>query len=513
MKISLKGLSAKERAISGANYLADCVKSSLGPFGKVALLEKGNKFTNDGKTISAAVAESGGPLDEFQRRGAIKFHEACDKANNEVEDGSTTTTTLAQAVMNEVDKITGSSKTVSAIKTPTDIRVQLEKESQEIIEKLKETSVQIETEDQLINSAIVSTGDKMLGELIGKAQWKLGKDGVLIAEDTIERFCSVEFVDGVRIDNGFGTSIAINNAAKQALDINDIPVIITNHTFSEGEGLDRLNAILKQLYGSGTRDLIIIGRAFSNGAILRAQAEAKGGFHIYPVNAPYTDQNEVMKDMEAVLGGRYINTEESNIEDIQMSDVGFAKKVLAKRFTAIFTGVSDERAKERIEKRVEVLKEKLTGEISDFERRNLNSRVSQLTVGYGIIKVGAVSETEKMRLLDKAEDAVGAVRAAYQEGTVKGGGLAFKEIADQLPDTYLLKKPIKSIYEEIMSNAPAGFVIEEWVRDPLKVLRVALTVACSVAYQFANIGVMVVEKKKPEIDLSKLNNLQNDNEE
>jgi chaperonin GroEL len=509
MKISIKGIEAKKKAINGANYLADCVKSSLGPFGKVALLEKGNKFTNDGKTISSAVAPT--LVDEYERRGALKFHEACDKANNEVEDGSTTTTTLAQSIMNEVDKLVGQSeRLIVGNKTPADIKIQLEKESAEVIERLKEDIKQIESEEELINSAIVSTGDKMLGELIGKAQWKLGKDGVLIAEASLDKKCSVEFVDGIRIDNGYGTSIAINNDVKQALEVKDVPVIMTNYVFTEKEGIAPIKQILDGLGRNGTRDVIIIARAFSSNAILDCQTNSRNGFRMYPINAPYTDQNEIMKDMAAVLGGRYINSEDTAITDMQLSDVGFAKRVIAKRFNAVFTGMSDNLAKERIEKRLKELKDKLSGEISDFERKNLNARISQLSVGYGIIKVGDVSETEAKRLLDKAEDAVGAVRAAFQEGTVKGGGLAFKEISDKLPDSYLLKKPIKSIYEEIMATAPNGFVIEDWVRDPFKILRVALTVACSVAYQFANVGVMVVEENKPKIDLSKLNNIQED---
>ena len=128
------------------------------------------------------------------------------------------------------------------------------------------------------------------------------------------------------------------------------------------------------------------------------------------------------------------------------------------------------------------------------------ARISQLKNGFGIVRVGSPSDIERQRLLDKAEDAVHGVRAAFQEGTVKGGGLAFKEIADALPDAYLLKRPLCSLYEQIMSTAPEGFVIEDWVRDPVKVLRIALENACVVASAFARAGGVITEEFPKPLD-------------
>ncbi len=484
----LIGTEARDKVIKGANFLADAVRSTLGPYGLNALIEKGNKITNDGVTISGEFAS--GIKDELERRGAIILHEAATKTNSIAGDGTTTAIILAQEILKETLKFLGNVRTIAGKKPVIDIIKTIEKEKDEIIKKLGEMAKPIETEQDLVNSAIVSVEDKDLGEIIGKAKWKLGRDGVLLSEETAERTSSVEFVNGIRIDNGFGTSYVINNQEKQSLEIKNVAVIMTNFTFiehsvnSKGEsqgGILPLKPILDQLLKVGKKDVVIIGRGFSSDAILDCQENFKNGFRLYPINAPYIDQNEVMKDMVAILGGNYANVENCVLESMQLSDVGYAEKVVAKRWNAIFTGHKDEEAKRRITKRVEELKEQLSGSLSDFEKKNLKVRIAQLTSGFGIVKVGSVSDTDRKYKADKAEDAVNAVRAAYQEGVVSGAGLAFNEIAETLPDSYILKQPIKAIYNQIKFTAPEDFIIEDWVKDPLIVLKTALEQACYVA--------------------------------
>jgi chaperonin GroEL len=238
---------------------------------------------------------------------------------------------------------------------------------------------------------------------------------------------------------------------------------------------------------------------------------AKNGFSIFPINAPYEDQNEIMKDMEAVLGGRYINCEDGDLDSLQLCDVGLAERIVAKRYTAIFTGKSDEDSKGRVKDRISDLNKMYKTESSDFIKRNLRRRIAQLESGFGIIKVGATSEVERSYKLDKAEDAVNAVRVALQEGTVKGAGLAFKEIGETLDDTDILKRPLLSIYEQIMSKAPEGFVVADNVRDPVKVLRVALSNACSVAGTFATAEIAIAsERPKPKY-MQEVNQEENEN--
>lgn len=486
-KVIKTGVKGRDQLIAGANFVADAVKATLGPFGISYAMEKGNKITRDGVTVSKDI--SGGIKDEMQRRGAIIFHEAASKTNDEAGDGTTTAETLAQAILKEALRYLPTDKALTAKKTPADIISILDRECKEVTEKLKAMAVPVNTEEELIASALVSVKDPDLAKLIGSAQWQLGKAGILIAEETAERLSSFEPVKGVRIDNGFGTSIAINNQEKQSLEVNDCQVILTNHTLQH---LGPLQDVLNQILRSGKKNVIIVARAFADGAIKDCQENVKQGFNVFPINAPYTNQTEVMKDLEAVLGGKFINSEDTSLEDVQLSDVGYAERIVAKRYTAIITGKNDDKAQVRVEKRIEELKAEQKGALSDFLKRGLEERISQLTTGFGIIKIGDVSETARKAKKDNVDDAVNAVRAAFQEGVVPGAGQAFKTISEGLSSDYILKKPLLSIYEQIMSTAPTDFVIEQWVRDPLKVLRIALEKACSVAGTFASIGGGVV---------------------
>ncbi len=152
-------------------------------------------------------------------------------------------------------------------------------------------------------------------------------------------------------------------------------------------------------------------------------------------------------------------------------------------------------------KRVEQLQDTLKGSESPFEKGLLKGRISQMTNGFAILEVGAVSGLERGRVFDKCEDAVNAVRHALQEGVVEGAGLAFKNISEELPETYLLKLPLMSLYQQIMATAPKGFAIEKWVKDPVKVLRTALEISCEVAGTLATAGGAVATERDKPLDL------------
>lgn len=491
-RIILTGSKAREELAKGADFLANGVKDTLGPFGQNWFLEKGNRITNDGVSVAREIQLS----DEAQDRGATALREAAIKTNDEVGDGTTTAIVLAQAIYHAVSRFL-TKDGIRGKRSPHDLIAQVEKERQEITEKLIASATPITTKEELINSAIVSVEDNDLGQLIGDAQWQLGKDGVLLAEESGDKTSSVEFVHGITIDNGFGASQIINNLEKQTLEVEDTRVILTSHTIRDFEGL---NKIIEQLARMNAAPITIIARAWTDEAIkmcLSTNNHPNNRVKIYPLNAPYTDMNERMKDAQAVFGGTYFDSETFDIENMQLSDVGFAHKIVARRFSAILTGKEDEKTKERVAKRIEEIQNALIGSTSDFEKKNMNTRIAQLSNGFAVVKVGSASELERKRIFDKVEDAVNAVRAAYQEGTVKGAGLAFKDIAETLPDTYLLKRPICVLNEQIMSSAPDGFVVEDWVRDPVKVLRVALEKACLAASSFATAtGVIATERPK-----------------
>lgn len=490
-KVIKTGTEARDALVRGADFLANAVKRTLGPFGENFLLEKGNKITNDGDTVARELELK----DEIEQRGLAHLRSATIEANQQLGDGSTTTTIFAQAILKEAVKLLGSSRTVMGKKKPAEVLAQIEKERKEVTDKLMAMAKPITTEQELIESARVSVGDEELAKLIGSAQFKLGPEGVLISEESNDLVSSVEFVSGLYLDNGFSSSLAINDLENDALVLKDTHVLLTNYTF---QSLAPILPIMEQLAKAGVRQFIIIARAFSEEAIRHCLENGKKGFGVFPVNAPYTNQNEILKDLVAVVGGRYISTEESELDAIQLSDIGFTTNFIAKRFTASIAGTADEKSKQRIAKRIDELKKMQKASSSDFEKKNLAIRIAQLGAGFGIVKVGAPSQSEMKYKKDKVEDAVNAVRLSYQEGVVPGAGLAPKQIAEGMDDSAILKRPLLAIYEQIMFSAPEGFVIEEWVKDPVKVLRVALEKACSVAGRLATAGgATATERAKP----------------
>jgi len=510
-RVSKIGIEARDALVKGADYMADAVKLTLGPYGLNFALDKNGEITNDGVTIARELA-SGSIHDEIEARGARMLLEAATKTEERGYDGTTTATILAQAITKEAMTYLPQQGTINAKgankRKPSEIKLQLQKEVKEVLEKLDAMAEKVKDEKSLIKSALVSTGNQELAELIGKTQWELGKNGHILAEETANKFCSVEKINGIIIDNGIVSSLAINNVEKQTLEIKDIPILLTNYVIkdlrpyianfnpqtSQGTGL------INQMADTGKDSLIIIGRHFEELAIKQCMDNHKSGFKIYPVNAPYVDQVEVMKDLIAVLGGRLIATDTASMESITMNDLGFVAKLEANRSSAIFCGKKDDIAKERIAVRVKELQAQYKGSMSDFEKKLLEQRIAQLEHGFAILKVGSITELDRKYLKKKADDAVGAIRLALQEGVVPGAGIAFKEISESLPETYILKKPLMSVYNQIMSSAPTGFKIEKWVKDPVKVLRVALEHACSVASIFCTVGGAICEQQPKPID-------------
>jgi chaperonin GroEL len=492
----LVGAKARSELLKGATFLADAVAMTIGPYGKNAALQKGEEITNDGVTIAREIVD-GGISDEHQTRGARMLLEAATHTEEINGDGTTTALVLAAAIAKSASKYLSSEDTIGFQKTPSEVVAQIDRECKEVIAKLLDMATPIKSKADLVKSALVSVENDELAKMIGETQFDLGKEGIVMAEDTAEKTCSVKVIPGVRTDNGFATSGSITDMAAQAYIVENTKVVLTNYVLQD---INALIPISEQLVKQGIRTLVIVARAYGETAIRQCIESSKKGFAVVPLNAPYIDQAEIMKDLVAVLGGRFINVEASKLDDIQLSDLGFAKKITARRWDTIFVGMDDVTAEARIKGRITELKNKRSKEVSEFEKKNLDRRLAQLQKGFGIVQIGAETVLKCKYLKRKADDAVGAVKAAFSEGTVKGAGLAFKEIADTMPEDSILKRPLELIHENIMASAPKDFVIAEWVRDPVSILRVALEQACSIAATLSTAEISVVDETKPPFD-------------
>lgn len=486
-KVIIKiGVSARDCLIQGANFLADAIRSTLGPYGANAYLEKGDKVTNDGRTI----AQEFWHKDEIVNRGINLLRQAGVRTDEQVHDFTTTAITLGQAILKSAVKKLPTDSIVLGKMTGIEVINKIDAECLEITDRLSKMKSDITTKEQLVDAATVSVEDKELGKLIGETQFELGKDAVLLAEESNEKTSSIKLVKGIRIDNGFSSNLIAFDVETQSLITPKCKTLLTNHVIVS---LKPITHVIKSLSDNKVYNLCIFARGFSAEAIKEAVKYSEAGFQIYPINAAYTDQSEVMKDLSAVLGGRYIHMEAAGLDDIQLSDLGYAEKIVARRWDTIITGIDDNNSQARTKGRVTELKKQFAVSESDFEKTQLTVRMAQLERGFGIVKIGG-SPTRRKYLLDKAVDAVNTVRMAYRYGVVPGAGQALKTISDDLPESYILKAPIRAIYEQITSTAPKEFVIPEWVKDSVKGLQVALREACETASTFATVLIAIAQE-------------------
>lgn len=482
---------AIDRVMRGVETVAS-VKATLGPYGRNFLIEKsGSRITNDGVTIAQQMQSK----DEIEELAIRTVREAASKTNEEAGDGTTTCLTLAESIFKAAYEYLPREGVIGR-KSVMSLRKSILDEAKYVVDELAKMAKPVETLEELIDVARVSVEDDELAKMVAEIQWEIGKDGVVLAEETAEPMCSVEKVEGIRIDNGLGATNVMNDTERQRLIVRNVPVLLTTY---EINNFNELMGPINQMVQGGITEMVIMARAFSNDAIRVLMENYNKGIRVYPMNAPYINQREIMKDLEAVLGGRYINHEETTLDSVTASDFGLASQVVGYRYNATFAGdPKDENAKNRVKARIEKLEEEHKGEPSKFNKRAIEDRIAQLKTGFAIMKIGSISDADRKYKFDKVEDAVNAVRSALQSGTVKGGGLAMKEIAEGMPEDFILKEAFKAPYNQIMANAGETFKIEDWVRNSFKVERVATENAARIASTLITIGgAVATERIKP----------------
>lgn len=485
MNIQLLGIKAREKAFEGADRVATIVESSMGPAGQNLLLEKGNTTTNDGMKISQHLSAS--VEDEFERRGALYQHAGSVKVEQLVKDSTSTYFSLSKGIRKALLPYLPSSSVPIALKPVSELRKQLKDEMKDVLTKLKDGAEKVKSREELIASALVSVEDDELSEMIGGMQWDLVQatgDGIIKSQETAEYQSSIERASGIHMDNGFATALLINNPEKESLEVDDCHILITNYTV---ESLQPIAGLLMDLKRQNKNVLALFARAFTQGAMKEISEWGMKGMFIAPINAPYTNQSQVFLDLAAVTGAIYVTDETKGLELINTKDIGFSKRVSCGRNESFILGAGDEGEKERVRVRVETIEKDLKASNSEFYKDTLKERIAGLKGAYAILKVGSLTETDRKRKADKCDDAVGAVRNALKEGTVKGAGIAFKEVADTLPDTYILKEPLYSVCRQIANSLPSGTEIPEWVRDPYISLATALEIAIENTLNLANI--------------------------
>jgi len=524
----------------GIDKLAEAVKMTLGPKGRAAVIERGYgapQISFDGVTVAKEIELK----DKYENLGAEFIKQAADKTDNNVGDGTTTSVVLAHSMIEEGEKVI-KEKGFNVIL----LSDYLKKFSSEIIKRLEKQRELINDRKKIEEVATLSAKDQEIGKLIAEVMEKIGKEGVVTVEDSNTIGNSYEIVEGMQFDRGYISPYMITNQERMEAVLEEPYVLVTDKKIS---AVSELLPILEKVVQSGKKELLIIADDVEGEALATIILnKLRGIFNVLAVKAPgFGDRKkEMLQDISIVTGATFISEDlGKKLENVELNELGQAHRAIAdKDNTTIVGGAGD---KEAIDARIKQIKAQIKITESEFDKEKLEERLGKLSGGVALIKVGAPTESAQKELKQRVEDAVGATRAAIEEGIIPGGGMALfnvyledfeikgenKVIAEAAIS--ILKKAILAPITAIIQNSgeSADKIIEKlkehktseknleknlWfgfnaisnkledlkeagVIDPLKVTKVAFTNAVSVASNYLVIGAAIVdlpEKKEKE---------------
>ena len=522
IKFSDEGRNGLQR---GVNKLADTVKVTLGPKGRNVVLDKGfgaPTITNDGVTIAKEIELE----DKFEDMGAQLIKEVASKTNDVAGDGTTTATILAQAMINE------GLRNVAAGANPMELRHGIEKATKIVVENIKKNAKEISGKEEIAQVATVSAGSVEVGKLISEVMDLIGKDGVITVEEANTIGLDKEVVEGMQFDNGFISQYMITDTASMKAVLDNPYILLTDKKISS---ISEILPILEAIAQGGKKEIVIIAEDIDGEALTTLVLnKLRGTINVLAIKAPgYGDRRkEMLADIAALTGGQVISSDLGHrLEETKLEMLGNARKVESDKENTVI--VEGKGSKEEIKKRIDQIKKQIEKTASDFDREKLNERLAKLSGGVGVIKVGAVTETELKELKYKVEDAVEATKAAIEEGIVSGGGVALVDTISELTDVKasgdevigieIVKKALEAPMRQIAQNAGVegsvvienvkklnpgegynaltgeyGNMIEFGIIDPAKVTRSAIQNAASISALILTTEAVVAEKPKEE---------------
>jgi chaperonin GroEL len=412
----------------GVNILADAVKVTLGPKGRYVVLDK--KFgaptiTNDGVTIAREIEVE----DVFENQGAQLVREVATATNDVAGDGTTTATVLAQAIVRE------GLKNVAAGANPMGLKRGIETAVEKIVENLKTQSKDVSGKEDIARVATVSSREREIGDVIGDAIEKVGKDGVVNVEEGQTLGLELEFTEGMQFDKGYLSPYMVTDPERMEAVLEDPYVLIANQKIG---AVKDILPVLEQVIQAG-RPLLIVAEDVEGESLATIVVnKLRGTFTAVAVKAPgFGDRRKRMLEDIAILSGGEVITEEMGLklENTKLSQLGHARRIVVdKDSTTIIDGAGETDA---IKARIKQIKSEIENTDSDFDREKLQERLAKLSGGVAVIKVGAATETEMKEKKHRVEDALQAARAALEEGQVPGGGVALLNAADVVRDDVL----------------------------------------------------------------------------
>ena len=510
----------------GVDTLADAVKVTLGPKGRNVVIDKkfgAPQVTKDGVTVAKEIELE----NKVANMGAQMVKSVATRTNEQAGDGTTTATLLAQAIINV------GLKNVTAGANPMDLKRGIDKAVEAVVANLGKQSREVGTDYSKVEQVgtISANNDAFIGKLIADAMSKVGKDGVITVEEAKGTETSVKVVEGMQFDRGYISPYFMTNSDKMEADLDDALILLTDKKISN---MKDLLPILEHTAREGKSLLIIAEDVDGEALTTLVLNRLRGALKVAAVKAPgFGDRRkEMLQDIATLTGASVISEDRGfTLENTTPEMLGKAEKVtITKDNTTIVGGAG---RKEDIEERVALIRKQIETTSSDYDKEKLKERLGKLSGGVAVLYVGAATEVEMKEKKDRVEDALGATRAAVEEGIIPGGGVAFVRATDALKELKgenedettgirIIAKAIEEPLRQIAANAGLeGSVIinkvregkgdfgfnarsEEYVNmfeagviDPTKVARVALENAASVAGMFLTTECVVSDIPEP----------------
>ena len=518
---------ARAKLLKGVEKLAGAVAVTMGPTGRNVIIDKsfgGPTVTKDGVTVSKEVDLE----DAFENMGAKLVNEVASKTSDLAGDGTTTATVLARAIFREGTRM------VAAGSNPMAVRRGIEKAVAAATVRLHEMAKKVERPEEIAQvGAISANNDRSIGDLLAEALQKVGKDGVITVEEGKTTETTVRFVDGMQFDKGYVSPYFINRTAEMDCELSDALILIHEKKISN---LRELLPLLEKVAQSGKPLLIIAEDVDGDALTALVVNKLRGVLNVCAAKAPgFGDRRKAMLGDIAVLTGGTLISEDLGLtlESLDLSHLGKAKTITVdKNETTIVQGAGKTAD---VTARVQQIRNQIDATDSEYDREKLQERLAKLTGGVAIVSVGAGTEAEMKQKKARVEDALHATRAAVEEGIVPGGGVAVlrcREAVEKVRSQakgdekigvdivlHSLEAPIRQIAEnggidgsvvaDEVADKPlhVGYdankgeyvdMLKAGIIDPVKVVRVALTNAASIAGLLLTTEALVTNLDKDE---------------
>jgi chaperonin GroEL len=518
--------SARERIRHGVDAMAEAVKVTLGPRGRTVILERefgSPQIVNSGVLVAKAIELE----DRFENMGAQLMREVAARTSEMAGDGTTTATVLAHAMIHE------GLRYLAGGMNPMDLKRGIERAVNAVVDELKRVAKPCGTGQEIAHVAAISANnDRSIGDLLAAAIDKVGREGAISIEDGSGLVSELETVEGLQFDRGFLSPYFINNAERQIAVLEDAAILLFDKKLSS---LKELLPLLEEVVKAG-RPLLVIAEEIDSDALATLVVNTiRGTIKSCAVKAPgFGDRRKAMLQDIAVLTGGTLVSEEVGLtlEKATLANLGRARRVeIAKEATTIIGGAG---APATIEARIASIRQERKAATSDYDREKLDERIAKLSGGVALIKVGAATETELKERKVRVEDALHATRAAVAEGIVPGGGVALlraRHVLEQMSGANLdetsgvrivaraLEEPLRRIvanagqeasvvFNQVDASHASAFgynaasgdygdMLAMGVIDPVKVTRLALQNAASIAALVLTTDCLIAEAPKP----------------